>query len=91
MPFEGQNIQRVAFAGGCAFALAKQLRLFDTEVHREITEYFDILKTARSISADGGTNITKVFEDVDDMQAIVGEDEGLADRLESMNLRLSGI
>ena len=60
------------FAGGCAFALAKQLRgigghltlkLFDTEVHREITDYFDILKAACSISADGGTDITKVLED----------------------------
>ena len=72
MPFEGQNIQRVAFAGGCAFALAKQLRgmgghltlrLFDTEVHREIVDYFEILKAACSISADGGTDITKVLED----------------------------
>ncbi len=72
MPYEGDYVQRVAFAGGCAFALAKQLRgigghltlkLFDTEVHREITDYFDILKAACSISADGGTDITKVLED----------------------------
>jgi hypothetical protein len=33
----------------------------------------------------------RFLEDVDDMQAIVGEDEGLADRLESMKLRLSRI
>ena len=33
----------------------------------------------------------RFLEDVDDMQAIVGEDEGLADRLESMKLRLSVI
>jgi hypothetical protein len=72
MPFEGEYIERVAFAGGCAFALAKQLKamggslklkLFDTEVHREITDNFEILKAATSIQADGGTNITKVLED----------------------------
>ena len=72
MPYEGEHVQRVAFAGGCAFALAKQLRgmgghltlrLFDTEVHKEITDYFDILKAACSITADGGTDISKVLED----------------------------
>jgi uncharacterized protein with von Willebrand factor type A (vWA) domain len=39
------------------------LRLFDTEVHKEITDYFDILKAACSITADGGTDISKVLED----------------------------
>ena len=34
--------------------------------------------------------VERYLEDVDDMQAIVGEDESLADRLESMKLRLSG-
>ena len=33
----------------------------------------------------------RFLEDVDDMQEIVGEDRGLADRLEEMKLRLSGI
>ncbi len=33
----------------------------------------------------------KILEDVDDMKDIVGEDGGLADRLEEMKLRLSGI
>ncbi len=72
MPFNGEYIERVAFAGGCAFALAKQLKamggslklkLFDTEVHKEITDNFEILKAATSIRADGGTNITNVLED----------------------------
>jgi hypothetical protein len=72
MPYEGEYIERVAFAGGCAFALAKQLKamggslklkLFDTEVHKEITDNFEILKAATSIRADGGTNITGVLED----------------------------
>lgn len=72
MPFEGEYIEKVAFAGGCAFALAKQLKamggflrlkLFDTEVHKEITDNFQILKAATSIQADGGTNITGVLED----------------------------
>lgn len=72
MPFNGEYIERVAFAGGCAFALGKQLRamggslklkLFDTEVHKEITDNFEILKAATSIRADGGTNITNVLED----------------------------
>jgi hypothetical protein len=102
MPFEGQNIQRVAFAGGCAFALAKQLRgmgghlslrLFDTEVHREITEYFDILKAACSISADGGTNITKVLEDAlqyGDEQVIMVSD-GIDNVEEAAARKASGI
>lgn len=72
MPFEDEYIERVAFAGGCAFALAKQLKamggslklkLFDTDVHKEITDNFEILKAAASIKADGGTNITNVLED----------------------------
>lgn len=33
--------------------------------------------------------VERYLEDVDDMQAIVGEDESLADRLESMKLKLS--
>ena len=33
----------------------------------------------------------RFLEDVDDMQAIVGEDQGLADRLEEMKLKLSSI
>ncbi len=32
----------------------------------------------------------RFLEDMDDMQAIVGKDKSLADRLESMKLRLSG-
>ena len=35
--------------------------------------------------------VGKILEDVDDMQEIVGEDGGLADRLEEMKLKLSSI
>ena len=35
--------------------------------------------------------VGKILEDVDDMQDIVGEDGGLADRLEEMKLRLSSM
>ncbi|MGP6240072.1 hypothetical protein ACNF40_06640 [Cuniculiplasma sp. SKW4] len=35
--------------------------------------------------------VGKMLEDVDSMQEIVGEDVGLADRLEEMKLRLSSI
>ena len=35
--------------------------------------------------------VGKILEDVDDMQEIVGEDGGLADRLEEMKLRLSSM
>jgi uncharacterized protein with von Willebrand factor type A (vWA) domain len=40
-----------------------KLKLFDTDVHKEITDNFEILKAAASIKADGGTNITNVLED----------------------------
>jgi len=72
MQFEGEWIERVAFSAGCAFALAKNMRkiggkvmmkLFDTEVHDEITDYWQLIKVASTIKADGGTNITKVLED----------------------------
>ena len=32
----------------------------------------------------------KYLEDIDDMQAIVGETQGLAERLEAIKLKLSG-
>ena len=35
--------------------------------------------------------IGAMVEDVDDMQEIVGEDGGLADRLEEMKLKLSSL
>ncbi len=102
MPYEGEHIQRVAFAGGCSFALAKQLRgmggqltlrLFDTEVHKEITDYFEILKAACSISADGGTDITKVLEDAlqySDEQVILVSD-GIDNVEEAAARKASGI
>ncbi len=105
MPFNGEYIERVAFAGGCAFALAKQLRamggslklkLFDTEVHKEITDNFEILKAATSIRADGGTNITNVLEDAmqysDEQVMLVSDgvdavDEGAARKASEIDMR----
>ena len=40
------------------------LKLFDTEVQEPVSDMWDLLRTLARISADGGTNITRVLEDI---------------------------
>ncbi len=73
MKFLGEFAPKIAVAAANALSLARYLRthsgkmtlkLFDTEVQEPITDMWDLLKTLASISADGGTNITRVLEDI---------------------------
>lgn len=73
MKFMGDTAPKIAVACANALALAGYLRshggvlvlkLFDTEVQEPMTDMWDIMKTLASISADGGTNISRVLEDV---------------------------
>lgn len=73
--FEQEHVPKIAFASACVIALASDLRhhggklilkLFDTEVHEEITDLLELIRVAAKIRADGGTNITNVLEDAID-------------------------
>ena len=73
MKFMGDMAPRIAVACANALALARYLKshggvlvmkLFDTAVQEAMTDMWDILKTLASVSADGGTNITSVLEDM---------------------------
>ena len=58
-----------------------------TKLEETIKKLTSVGKGKRYEKAVG--QVERYLEDVDDMQAIVGEDESLADRLESMKLKLS--
>lgn len=65
-----------------------------TEYEGKITMLEDTLKKITTVGKGKRYDkavgqVERYLEDVDDMQAIVGEDESLADRLESMKLKLS--
>lgn len=73
MKFLGEYTPKIAVAAANALSLARYLKahsgkmtlkLFDTEVQEPITDMWELLKTLASISADGGTNITNVLEDI---------------------------
>ncbi len=65
-----------------------------TEYERKLTKLEETIKKLTSVGKGKKYDksvgqVERYLEDVDDMQAIVGEDESLADRLENMKLKLS--
>ena len=71
--FDAMRVPRIAVAAASAMGLAGTLRrhggsmslkLFDTEVQEPVSDMWDLLRTLARISADGGTNITRVLEDI---------------------------
>lgn len=74
-------------------ALMAQLK---GEYEEKLTKLEDTIKKLTSVGKGkryekAVDQVGKMLEDVDSMQEIVGEDVGLADRLEEMKLRLSSI
>jgi len=71
--FGAEYVPKIAVASASIMGLAKSvktlggsvtLKLFDTEVQEAITDMWDLLKTLSKISADGGTQITGVLQDI---------------------------
>ena len=74
-------------------ALMAQLK---GEYESKLTKLEDTIKKLTTVGngkryAKTVDRVGKMLEDVDSMQEIVGEDVGLADKLEDMKLRLSSI
>ena len=66
------------------------------EYEEKLTKLEDTIKKLTSVGKGkryekSVGQVGKMLEDVDSMQDIVGEDVGLADKLEEMKLRLSSI
>lgn len=77
--FGNLNVSALAAACGCALNLAMTmlkeggemvLKLFDSEVQEPTTDLWSIMKVLATIKEDGGTNITKVLDDI----AVYGRD-----------------
>lgn len=103
MKFMGEYAPKIAVAAANALSLARYLKghggkmtlkLFDTEVQEPITDMWGLLKTLASISADGGTNLTQVLEDIrengKDRKCVIISD-GIDDIEESAARAVSGL
>ncbi len=71
--FGREYVPKIAISAASIMSLARTvklhggtliLKLFDTEVQEQITDMWELLKTLARVSADGGTNITNVLEDI---------------------------
>ena len=70
--FDDDYMPNISFASACVISMASHLRknggslllkMFDSDIHEEISDFWELVETAASVRADGGTNITKVLED----------------------------
>ena len=70
--FNDEYMPNISFASACVISMANHLRknggslllkMFDTDVHEEIGDFWELVETAAAVRADGGTDITKVLED----------------------------
>lgn len=71
-PVQTEYVPKISFASASALALAHQLKkvgvkmtlkLFDVEVHDEVTNFAELIDILLKIEADSGTNISNVLED----------------------------